>query len=205
MTAAAHLTWLDMVVIILFVFFIVRGVWIGLVRQIAFLASLVLGFVAAGSLHRPVYGVLRPYFDNAEATFFLVYIVLFAFVYIIISLLGKGVQHVMSISFMGWFDRLMGGIFGAAKAVIISAMLFMIAAGLTGGGSQGMQSSFVAPYLKQASSYMLGLVKNGNGHLLFFGVVPKGEKSGADPAVPEGSTETPAAPVPGGEPNRASF
>lgn len=153
------MTALDIGVIIVTVFFLARGIWIGFVRQIAFILALLLGYVAAGTYY-PSWSQHLSQIGNPQLRFVVTYGLLFFSTYVVIMLLGLGVKKVMQISFLGWFDRLMGGVFGLIKAVFLTTLVFMALTGIFSSDSVFLKEAFFAKYLIISSAEMTSIIND---------------------------------------------
>lgn len=153
------MTALDIGVIVVTAFFLVRGVWIGFVRQIAFLLALFLGYVAAGTYY-PTWSQHLTQIGNPQLRFVVTYGLLFFTTYVLIMLFGLGLKKVMQISFLGWFDRLMGGVFGLGKAVFIATLVFMALTGIFSSGSAFIEKAFFSKYLMISSKCVASIIKD---------------------------------------------
>lgn len=150
---------LDIGVLVLLLIFLARGIWIGLVRQLASLFALILGFIAAGRYYRQFGAVLEAYVPS-RFSFLLTYALLFLLVYLVIIAAGWGLRKVMSVSLLGWFDRLMGGLFGLGKAVLLAAILFLAFTGIVAPSSPVLRQSLTAPYLAATSRLPLLFIRD---------------------------------------------
>lgn len=153
------MTALDIVVIIVAVFFLARGLWIGFIRQIAFLLALSLGYVAAGTYY-PTWSQHLSQIDNPQLRFVVTYALLFFTTYVVIMLLGLVLKKVVQISFLGWFDRLMGAVFGLAKAVFLTTMIFMVLTGIFSDPSPFIEKAFFTKYLTISAQWVTSIVKD---------------------------------------------
>lgn len=151
---------LDAGVIIITLLFLIRGVWIGLVRQLASIAALVLGFVAAGRYYQQLSELAVPFIDSPKISFIVTYTLLFLVVYLLTITLGFGLKKVMTLTLLGWFDRLMGGLFGLIKAVFVATLLFMLLSGLLDSTNPLFKNSFSLPYLSKSSDFFLNFLKD---------------------------------------------
>jgi len=156
------MTVLDIGVIIVTSLFVVRGVWIGFVRQIAFFVALVLGYVAAGTYYPLLSTYISRWLENMQLGFVITYSLLFFITYVLVMLGGVLVKKVMQVSFLGWFDRSMGGIFGLAKAVFISTLAFMLISAVFSSTSPMIRKSFFAPYLMESSRILTSVIRDKN-------------------------------------------
>lgn len=153
---------LDALIIGIFVLFLIRGVWIGFVRQVASILALVFGFIVAGRYYGESAHFLTPYISNKQVGFFIAYLVIFLVVFGGIVLCGMILKKVMHIPLLGWFDRIMGAVFGMAKGLAVSCLFFMGLGIFLSAGSPFFAESYAYPYLERGSSILLTLVKNDN-------------------------------------------
>lgn len=150
---------LDIGVIVVAIFFLARGLWIGFVRQIAFLLALSLGYVAAGTYY-PEWSQHLSQIQNPQLRFVVTYALLFFTTYVAIMLLGLVLKKVMQISFLGWFDRLMGAVFGLAKAAFISTMIFMALTGIFASSNVFIDQAFFTKYLSISSQWVTSIIRD---------------------------------------------
>ncbi len=156
------MTTLDAGVIIITLLFLIRGVWIGFIRQLAALAALFIAFIAAGQYYGQLSVFITPFITEPQLAFIITYALVFLLTYILIVLLGLLLKKVMQISFLGWFDRLLGGIFGFAKAAFICTLSFMALAWILSSSNPMIQKSFFSPYLMISSKYVITFIKDEN-------------------------------------------
>lgn len=153
------ITVLDIAVIVVTVAFLVRGIWVGFVRQLAFIIALVMGFLAAGNYY-PLLSRYGRWIENPQLRFVLAYTLLFLATYVLIMFIGVGLKKVMQVTFLGWFDRMMGGFFGMAKAAFLSTLGFMAIASVLSSTSPVVQKSFFSSYLMASSQFMTSFIKD---------------------------------------------
>lgn len=153
------MTALDIGVIVVTVFFLARGLWIGFVRQLAFILALFLGYVAAGTYYSTLSRHLSQ-ITNPQLRFVVTYGLLFFTTYVLIMVLGLGLKKVMQVTFLGWFDRLMGGGFGLVKAGFIATLAFMALTGVFSTSSVFIEKAFTAKYLMIGSKWMTSVIKD---------------------------------------------
>lgn len=153
------MTALDIGCIIVLAFFLTRGVWIGFVRQIAFILALFLGYVAAGTFY-PEFSQYLTAIHTPQLRFVVTYGLLFFTTYVLIMVLGLGLKKVMQISFLGWFDRLLGGVFGLVKAVFIATMVFMALTGIFSASTPFIDKAFFTPYLLTSSRTVTSIISD---------------------------------------------
>jgi membrane protein required for colicin V production len=155
------MTALDIGVIVVIALFLFRGVWIGFVRQIAFILALFFGYVAAGTYY-PEFSQQLTAIQTPQLRFVVTYGLLFFTTYVVIMVLGLGLKKVVQISFLGWFDRLLGGVFGLGKAVFIATMVFMALTGIFSNNTPFIEKAFFTPYLMISSQMVTSIIRDGD-------------------------------------------
>jgi membrane protein required for colicin V production len=151
---------LDALVVVIVLFFVVRGVRVGFVRQIASIAALIFAFVVAGRFYGESSSFVLPFISNPQIGFFLIYAALFIITFSAVILLGFLLKSIITISLLGWFDRLLGGGLGLSKAILVSCLFFMGLTLFVTDTSPFFRRSFFYPYLANASRIILTLVKD---------------------------------------------
>ena len=123
MTWLPQFTSFDIAVWILSAILIAYGIWEGCIRQLASIFALVVGFVVAGRLCTNFYHTILPFIRSPNLAFIVSYLILFIVIYLAVVLLGMGLKKVVDIVLLGWFDRVLGGLLGAAKALFIASLM----------------------------------------------------------------------------------
>lgn len=182
------MTAIDFGAIAIVLFFLARGIWIGFIRQLASLFALILGYLFAGRYYEQISPRLYPLISSPQLRFLVTYALLFFAVFLGVLALGFVLKKVMSLSLLGWFDRLTGGIFGLLKAAVVISVLFMVLSGLLADSNPLMTGSLTAPYLRKSSGFLLSFVPDQNLHHL---LLPK------EPAI-----DLPPPVIPAGKPPR---
>ncbi len=154
------ITTLDVALILLALLLVIRGAWVGFVRQIAFLAGLVLGFLAAGRFFEPFSAFVLPFIHTPRIAFMVTYVLLFTATYIATMLLGLGLKRVVQIAFLSWFDRCMGALFGLGKACLLAILLFIAVTALFSSTPLFLQRSLFFPAVERSAAIMLLLIKD---------------------------------------------
>lgn len=151
---------LDIAVAVICLALLGRGIWVGFSRQIAFLLALVLGFLVAGRYYHVLAPAFSRFLANEQLRFLVSYLVILFVVYVVIMLLGLAFKKVMQVTFLGWFDHVMGGVFGLAKGLFFSTLLFMLLHAVLDPGSPVLERAFSVPYLARSAGILLRIVKD---------------------------------------------
>jgi membrane protein required for colicin V production len=154
------LTAYDLVVIGLFVLFIGRGLWLGLLKQVTGLPALYLGYFAASQYNDRIFSVLRDISDNPKVIFLTSYVIIFVVTYVVIMLIGKALGYVIQMTITGWFDRLLGGLVGFAKGIILVVLLHMVLGTVLAPENQMLRTCTTCGALNQAADITRNFIRN---------------------------------------------
>lgn len=160
MVSGLELTVYDLVVIAIFAFFMARGIWVGLLGQVTVIVALYVGYIVAGQYHDRLFPFLRGVSENPQIVFLLAYGILFACTYVVTMLAGKGLTRVVSLTIAGWFDKVLGALFGAVKALILAILLHMLLTTFLSPDSPLLRKGQLYPYLSQATAFFQQLIKD---------------------------------------------
>jgi membrane protein required for colicin V production len=156
----AEATAFDILVLIIFLAFLVRGIWIGFIRQISSLLAMIGGFLLAGYFDNDFYSFLLPYLNNPHVAFLITYILLFIAFFFLIKLAGLGLSKVMDITLTPWFDRTVGGLFGVVKGVFITSLIFVVITSYLSGANKYLENSISYPFLAQSAKVILASIQD---------------------------------------------
>ena len=118
---------IDIIIAVILLFGLVKGYMKGLFIEITSLVGLVLGVY--GALHFSFYlsDILK---DNVSWDESMIQIVAFAGTFIIILLalvfLGKALTKIAETIFLGFFNKILGAVFGVLKYALILSIVFLI-------------------------------------------------------------------------------
>ncbi len=149
MISLNDITSFDVVVLLISTVFVVRGVWIGFMRQAAAFIALLISYWLAGRYAGQIAPYVAGVIENRQIVFFVSFGVIFLFTAMLSILIGKVLRKVMEVSILSWFDRLLGLLLGLLKSFLVAAILYMaVSSGLTS-GNELLKKSLSAQYLNQ--------------------------------------------------------
>lgn len=158
-----QMNWVDIVLGLVIVSFIALGVYRGIIREALSLAGMVIGIFAGFKLYEVVGWHLEGFLGAGPgianlAAFLGIFVIILAVFAYLGHLLKKGAEKV----FIAWLDRTMGGIFGAAKGLIISSVIALILAlfPFTDKLENDLQSSVIGPHIVKIGPAIYGTVMN---------------------------------------------
>ncbi|WP_161630028.1 CvpA family protein [Desulfogranum mediterraneum] len=156
----AEFSLFDIFVVLILLFFLIRGLWIGCVRQLAAFFALVGGYWLAARYHGELAPLVDHFLDEPKLIFLVSVIALFMVAVLVFTLLGKLLHKVVQITLMGWFDRLLGGGLGVLKGLVISSLLYMFLASSLSASNSLLGRSFTVPYLQLGAAQLQRLIND---------------------------------------------
>ena len=152
------LTYFDLVVAFIFLFFLVRGLWIGFMRQLAAFFALVGSYYFAGQYAARILPFTERFVDNPKLTFLVSFAIIFLVAAFVFTMIGKVLHRVMQITLLGWLDRFSGLILGGVKAAVLASLLYMFLASSMSTTNQLLRKSYSSPFLKQGAELLQSFI-----------------------------------------------
>ena len=120
------MNFLDIIIVFIIAFCLIRGLFRGIVREISSIVGVVAGFYGAYNY----YPMLSPHFikwiSSPVYRNLLGFFILFCVILVLVSLAAVLIRYFLNIVFLGWVDRLCRMIFGGIKGILIASVLFII-------------------------------------------------------------------------------
>ena len=117
----------DIIVAVILVFGFIRGLMKGLFVEVASLVALIAGVYGAIHFSYYVGDFLHTKVSWKENYMTLVsFAVTFAIIVLSISLLGKLFTKLADFAYLGWINKLLGGVFGGLKIALIFSVIIMV-------------------------------------------------------------------------------
>lgn len=125
---AKDMTWLDILIIIPLVFGLVRGLMKGLIVEVTSIVGIILGFLGAKWWSAAFASWLMMQFEWSEtACIVIAYAVLFAGIALALNIVARLLSKLFQKIHLGWLNRILGGVFGAAKwGIVIVALVLCL-------------------------------------------------------------------------------
>jgi membrane protein required for colicin V production len=152
------MNFLDYILIAVFGFCLGRGVFRGLVKELSSIIGVAGGFYAAYTYYPLLANLLHTWISNRGYLNIFSFLVLFVGIYLIVSLTGVVIKHLMNIAFLGWTDRLSGAAFGALKGFLIVTILILMLTTFLPKKAVILQRSVVAQNMIQFSATLIKVV-----------------------------------------------
>ena len=149
---------IDYIILIPLVYFTVKGVLRGFFKEISSLAGIVLG-VLLGNVYQPELSkLLYNYFPDSKYVPLISLALIFVVIFILCSLAGWGLRQLFKKASLGWFDRLMGGVFAAAKIGFLSYVAIIILTFYVSATGPLISDSVLAPWIIKSYQTTAGLI-----------------------------------------------
>ncbi len=158
----SNFTMFDALVLLVLIAFLVRGILVGFIRQIAFIIAMFAAFIITGQFEKNFLDLILPYIDSPQLAFIISYIILFIAIYYATILLGYLLKKVVDIDLIEWFDKVMGALIGVLKAFFVSTLIFMALTSIMSGSNTVLTKSYSYPLFSKSSKVLLQILKDNN-------------------------------------------
>jgi len=120
------MNYIDMFILVLLIYAVFRGMVRGLVLQLASLAALIAGIFAALKLSGFTARFLADHWTlNYEYLYILSIGITFTLVFIMINLVGKGIDNLIETVHLSFMNKLAGAFFNVCKVMLIVGILLL--------------------------------------------------------------------------------
>ncbi len=120
------MNWLDIVIVLVIVFFASTAFRAGLIREVVTLVSVVVGVVIAGIFYDDLARDVLTFIDNEKTALIVSFLVLLGAIYLAGQLVAVMLKQVAALLFLGWADRTGGALFGLIKGLIVVEVLLIL-------------------------------------------------------------------------------
>jgi membrane protein required for colicin V production len=121
------MNFLDIIILIPLVIFILKGLKKGLVIEIVSLIALFFGILAGIYLSDFVAAWLVKYWAlNASYTYGVAFIMIFVAVIILMRIIAKTIEKFLDLTALGFFNKILGAVFGLLKVLFLISLVFYV-------------------------------------------------------------------------------
>ncbi|GAB4338895.1 MAG: hypothetical protein Kow0089_11210 [Desulfobulbaceae bacterium] len=167
MVSLSDITSFDVIVVLLFLLFLIRGTWIGFMRQLAVFLALIGSYLLAANYTGMMMEHVERFIENPKAVFYLSFGLLFLLGCVFFLLLGKALRLVVEVTMAGWFDRTLGCILGAVKGLFIVSLLYMAVSSSMVSANELLQKSLTSPFLSRGADIIKTVIRDRDLRSLF--------------------------------------
>jgi membrane protein required for colicin V production len=148
----------DILIAVILGFCLIRGIFRGLVKELSSIIGVMAGFYAAYSYYAYLAKFMAKFLAITAYSEITSFLLIFCAVFIIISILGVIIKYLLSISFLGWVDRICGAGFGLIKGLLIAFIVFIAFTTFLPKNNTIMKKSLLAPHLSYVPAKMIKIV-----------------------------------------------
>ncbi len=149
---------LDLGILVLLILIVLRGYYRGLFQELAVLAGVVGGVLAAAHSHVWLAAKLSPWITDPNHARWVAFALVLVGVYWGVRLVAHFLQRLLYHLYLDVFDRLLGGFFALVKGVLLLGFSLMLIGLVMPRDSHLFKESRTAPYLMHFSREALGLL-----------------------------------------------
>jgi len=158
MISLGDITSFDVIVTLIFLLFVIRGTWIGFMRQLAFFLALIVSYILAGQYTGQMIPIVSKFIESPKAVFFISFGIMFILSAIFLILFGKVLSLVIEITLATWFDRVLGFLLGTVKGFLVASILYMIMSSGLSSANDLAKKSITSPILVLGSDFVQQLI-----------------------------------------------
>jgi len=144
----------DIAIIIIISFCLIRGVFRGILGELASIVGVIAGFYGAYNYYKEFTPLLEKYIANPALNNIIVFFLLFTVIFLFVAVIAICLEKLLKVAFLGWIDKTFGAVFGAAKGILIAAVIYIILTTFLPKNSTIMSQSILSPYIARVSSVM---------------------------------------------------
>lgn len=141
----------DIIVIMVLSFCLIRGLFKGLIGEISGIVGVVAGFYGAYTYYPQVSIYVQKWIHSPALRNVIVFFALFCLILVAVGLVAAVIRKFLNLVFLGWADRTFGMLFGAAKGLLISSVLFITITTFMPKYTKIISESTLSPYLAEIS------------------------------------------------------
>jgi membrane protein required for colicin V production len=149
---------LDMVIVVIVSFCLIRGLFRGLVKELSSIIGVLVGFYAAYTYYAVLVRFVSKWTPHLAYLNIISFLFIFCSVFIVISIFGIIIKYILNISFLTWVDRIFGSIFGLIKGGLIVAIIVLALTAFLDKGTTVISRSILAPHITLLSEKMINVV-----------------------------------------------
>jgi len=155
-----QIVWVDAVVIAALVLSFGLGIFRGIVREILSLSSWIVSIWLAYLFGDNLAIVIVPWLESERLSSLIGYLVVFVAVLVLLSLVVALLFKLFRVVGLSGIDRLLGGLFGCLRGVVIVALLLFIAEWTPASGQAWFRDSQIVPYFEAPLTWFKTKVVN---------------------------------------------
>jgi membrane protein required for colicin V production len=138
---------LDIVFCVILGFLGLRGIFRGMVKEVASILGLLLGFVLANTYHAQLSPMLEDLLGGPGMANLVAYLGIFLGVVAAVFLLASLIRKIMKMIMLGWVDSIGGGALGLFKGALLCSIIVLALTAFLPSRSALLTESSIVPYV----------------------------------------------------------
>lgn len=149
---------LDITICIIAGFCLVRGLFRGIIKEVASIVGVLVGFYGAYTYYPLIAKWLSQLIANKSYLYIISFFLAFSVIFFVIGFVGVVLKHIFKVSSLGWVDRILGGAFAVVKAILIVSVLLVALTAFLPKNAPVITNSRIAPHVSTASEKMAAAI-----------------------------------------------
>jgi len=149
---------LDILLLVILVFTLVRGLFRGFVKEISFIVGLIIGFILANRHHDQLLPLVSSILPDQGLANLISYALIFITGLVLVLMIAAVLRHLLKITPLGWLDRLAGGTMGLIKGALLSILIVLLLTTFLSPQADILRTSRFAPYVNPFSALLADLM-----------------------------------------------
>ncbi|WP_462324509.1 CvpA family protein [Desulfoplanes sp.] len=149
---------LDIIFVIILGTLLLRGIFRGMVREIASILGLVLGFFLANTYHDQLLPMVQKFIETPGYARAVAYLAIFFGTMIAVFVVSTMLKQFLKMIMLGWLDRLGGGGLGFAKGLLLCSVILIVLTTFLSSKASLLTESKVAPYIGMVNESVAGFL-----------------------------------------------
>jgi uncharacterized membrane protein required for colicin V production len=145
----------DDAILIFWLICLIRGIFRGPVNELFSIVGALGGLFAAAINFSTISKFLPGWTGNVQMLCLICFLILFSFMYLLITVFGTIASYLLHLHRTGWMNRAFGSIFGTFKGGLVIAVLFVPMAAFLPKNSTWFRESVILPYADFLSEKMV--------------------------------------------------
>ena len=149
---------LDIITALIVGFCLIRGIFRGIIKELTSILGVFIGFYAAYFYYPLIARWLSDLIANRSYAHVISFFLIFVTVLLAVGFVGMILRHLLKAAALGWADRILGGTFAIAKAVLIVSVLLIALTTFLPENAPVIKNSLLAPRVSAISEKLVAVV-----------------------------------------------
>ncbi|WP_052812915.1 CvpA family protein [Desulfonatronum thioautotrophicum] len=154
----ADLNTLDILILVILGFTLVRGLFRGFIGEISSIAGLIAGFFLANKYHSMLLPLMESIFPDPGIAQLLSYALVFCTGLVGVLMVAAVLRHLLRVVLLGWVDRFAGGVIGLLKGALLCILLVLLLTTFLSPQAEILTTSRMAPQINRFSAILADLL-----------------------------------------------